>query len=480
MSTDFSNKDQRIPFYIQAAEELGKGNFHVDIPLMGKDEIDQLGEALIKLAKRLEIRYQELQKLNQITSNINSGLLLEEILTQVYQDFRAFIPYDRIGFALLEENGKYLKAHWAKAEYQNTRLNQGYMGEMEGSSLQKILDTGKPRILNDLETYLSHKPDSESTRLVVEEGVRSSLTCPLIANGVPVGFMFFSSREKDTYANEHIDIYLQIAGQLSVIVEKGRLVSELAAQKIKLEQQYDEVSRLNELQNTFMGIAAHDLRNPIASIQSVVDVLLVPDFHFEAEEQVEFLMDIRYQTQHMLTLLNDLLDVTRIESGKFTLDLIYKNMIEILTDAVHRNHRLAEPKGTKVLLEGVPDGTALVDPVRFRQVMDNLISNAVKYSPPNSTVYVRAAAGKTCWRIEVQDQGPGIQPEDRKRLFQDFARLSARPTAGENSTGLGLSITRRVIEAHGGEIGVDSTPGEGAVFWFTLPNTKSDQGLCSE
>jgi signal transduction histidine kinase len=88
--------------------------------------------------------------------------------------------------------------------------------------------------------------------------------------------------------------------------------------------------------------------------------------------------------------------------------------------------------------------------------------------------------GEYCWRVEVQDQGPGIQPKDRERLFQDFARLSARPTGGEKSTGLGLSITRRVIEAHGGEIGVDSEPGSGSTFWFTLPNTNSDMGMCGE
>jgi len=300
----------------------------------------------------------------------------------------------------------------------------------------------------------------------------------LIANGVPVGFMFFSSRQKNTYLNQHIEIYQQIAGQLSVIVEKGRLVSELAAQKEQIEQQYQEVRRLMDLQNTFMGMAAHDLRSPIASIQSVAELLLTPEIVLESAEQNEFIDDIRQQTQHMLLLLNDLLDVTRIEAGKLELDQIYREMEYLLADAVRRNARLAAPKGTTVQLLDVSPGQVLVDPMRIRQVLDNLISNEVKYAPPGSLVLVSAQAGEHCWRVEVKDEGPGIKPQDRERLFQDFARLSAKPTGGEKSTGLGLSISRRVVEAHGGIIGVDSEPGQGAAFWFTLPNRKQDRGRC--
>jgi signal transduction histidine kinase len=475
-----NSPDKRIPQYIEAAEQLAHGNFQIQVSTSASDEIGRLGLALQGLAKSLESRYQELQKLNQLTSHINAGILLEEILNQVYQDFRDFIPYDRIGIALLEEDGNILRARWSRTDYPDVKLGRGYFAAMAGSSLQKIMDSAQPRILNDLEAYYAAKPDSESTAVILSEGVRSSLTCPLIANGVPIGFMFFSSRHTHTYANQHVEIYRQIAGQLSVIVEKGRLVSELAAQKEKIEQQYQEVKRLMDLQNTFMGIAAHDLRNPLASIQSISELLLTPAFKLEAAEQLEFFNDIRLQTQHMLLLLNDLLDVTRIEAGKLSLDLVYSEMGRLLLEAVRRNARLAEPKGTHVQLADVPPGQVLVDPTRIRQVLDNLISNAVKYAPPGSLVQVRAFSGEHCWRIEVEDQGPGIRPQEHARLFQDFSRLSAVPTGGEKSTGLGLSISRRVIEAHGGSIGVDSEPGHGSIFWFTLPNDKMDMGSCED
>lgn len=470
--------DERIPRYIQAAEELKKGNFGITIPASLSDDVGRLGLALQELAHTLELRYRELQNLNRLTNHINSGLLLEEILLQVYNDFHDFIPYDRVGFALLEDEGKLLRAHWAKTEYPDIFLQQDYVGIMADSSLQKILNSGKPRIINDLQTYFNHKPNSDSTSLILKEGIQSSLTCPLIANGVPVGFIFFSSLKKNTYLHQHVEIYKQIAGQLSVIVEKGRLVSELAQQKEKVEQQYQELRGLMEMQNTFMGIAAHDLRSPIASIQSVTDLLMTEEIVIQPEEKREFLSDIRDQTQHMLSLLNDLLDVTRIEAGKLELDLIYRQMGTLLAESVKRNSRLAAKKSTRVVLESVPEGMVLADPVRLRQVLDNLISNAVKYSPRGSLIRVRALQGNKCWKVEVQDQGPGITSHDRERLFQDFARLSARPTGGEKSTGLGLSISRRVILAHGGEIGVDSQPGAGATFWFTLPNSKHDMKGC--
>jgi signal transduction histidine kinase len=224
------------------------------------------------------------------------------------------------------------------------------------------------------------------------------------------------------------------------------------------------------LKDSFLGMAAHDLRNPIGYIQTVSSYLteVLPDYPIEDVRSI--LSDILKQTQHMLTLIDDLLDVTLIESGKLELHLVSFDLVRFLTETVERHARMAAAKGTPVLLEGVPSGKGIADPQRLRQVMDNLISNAVKYSPPGSTVRVAASREETGWRISVQDEGPGVTEHDRQRLFQDFARLSARPTGGEKSVGLGLAITRRVVEAHGGQIGVDSQPGRGATFWFTLPD----------
>ena len=336
--------------------------------------------------------------------------------------------------------------------------------------MQTILRTGKPRIINDLEAYARAHPHSESTRLMLEEGIRSSLTCPLIANGEPIGFLFFSSRCPHTYDSIHIDTFEKLAGQISLIVEKGRLVSEIVAHRAIIEQRNAELQRLNEIKNEFLGMVAHDLRNPISNIQ-MATYLLLNDPTLPPETRDVIVNEISQQSSFMLSLLNELLDISEIEAGQFSLQRKVTDVRSFVSEIVDRHAQLAaSSKGTQVIVDCIDDGTLLIDPLRLRQVLDNFITNAVKFSPAGSTVWIRAYYTGDGWRFEVLDQGPGLIEEDRAQLFQDFARLSARPTGNEKSTGLGLAISRRVVEAHGGQIGADSEPGCGATFWFTLPS----------
>lgn len=474
LSQDGDAADNRSPLrpitlLTQAARQLTDGDYAVELPVIQDDELGELSQALIDLAKTLEGRYRELNRIDQITSRINAGLLLDEILENVYQDFRELIPYNRIGFALIDDDGQTVRARWARSDQPRLKLKRGFSAPLAGSSLEQIIDTGAPRILNDLPAYLRQKPESNSTRLIVEEGFQSSLTCPLIANGVPVGFIFFSSVAPHTYDHVHIEIFQRIAAQLSVIVEKGRLVSELAAQKNAIERQNKELLRLNDLKNTFLGIAAHDLRSPLSVIQTAASFLLDPSVEMSDAERATILQEVGEQASYMLGLLDELLDVAQIEAGKLELRAEPIEVSAFLAEAVQRHTRIAAQKSIAIILDSSPPGAARADRFRLRQVIDNLISNAVKFSPAGGVVRVAAKSGEDCWRITVTDQGPGINPLDRDRLFQDFARLSARPTGGERSTGLGLAITRRVVEAHGGQIDVDSRPGEGSTFWFTLP-----------
>ena len=308
--------DKRISEYTAAAEQLKQGQYGIDVSLSPPDELSDLGRALRDLAQALEARYQQTQQLSEITSQINAGLMLDEILETIYQEFRAFIPYNRIGLSLIDDTGEQVHARWEKTDQPAARLGVGYSAPLRGSSLETIIRTGKPRILNDLSEYLKQKPTSEATRLILAEGIHSSLTCPLIANGVPIGFMFFSSTQPNIYADAHVEIFQSIANQLSVIVEKGRLVSQLAIQKQSIEQQNEELRHLNDLKNNFLGMAAHDLRNPLSNIQMALSLLSETDGDWTEETRQMLVKQSLGQTEYMLQLLNDLLDVSHIEIGQ--------------------------------------------------------------------------------------------------------------------------------------------------------------------
>ncbi|MBI2363100.1 MAG: GGDEF domain-containing protein, partial [Elusimicrobia bacterium] len=160
---------------------MNRGRFDVPIPVGERDAVGELGAALSDLAHGLERRFERQFRLTRLTESITSGLMLEEVLENLYVSFKGVIPYDRIGFALLEDDGRTLRAHWAKSEAAEVFLKAGYSAPMQGSSLERILETGRPRILNDLPAYLDEHPASQSTALVVKEGVQSSLTCPVVS-----------------------------------------------------------------------------------------------------------------------------------------------------------------------------------------------------------------------------------------------------------------------------------------------------------
>lgn len=401
-------------------------------------------------------REKELEALLRITAKINAGKVLDEVLDYAYGSLHEIIPYQRIGFSLLEEKDTLLRAYWAKSEAPEMKIGKGYFAALKGSSLEAVLRSGEPRILNDLPAYLREHPDSDSTARIVEEGMRSSLACPLIASGKPVGFMFFSSTRPGAYEREHVEFFLEIAGQLALTLEKSRL--------------YEEVVHFNDLKNKFLGIAAHDLRNPIAVIKGYADLFADGLLGPLTEDQKTSIHAINQHCGKMLDLISDLLDVSSIESGHLAMDVKETDLRAYLLENHRNNVLVAKAKSIELDLQ-IPSQLPkiLMDPQRIDQVINNLITNALKFSEPHSRIVVRAVLLKDAVAISVTDQGQGIPQEELSKMFQYFGRTNVLPTGGERSTGLGLAIAKRMVEAHGGKIGVESKPGQGSTFTFTLP-----------
>jgi diguanylate cyclase (GGDEF)-like protein len=196
------------------------------------------------LEQLVQQRTAELAKLGELTRTLNDAILPEEVLDHVYSSFRGTIPYDRIGFAVYDEEKGLVRAAWARSETPSPGIPVGYQASISKTSLKAVMERGEPRVIEDLERYLADHPDSDATARIVEEGMRSSLTCPLTAMGRTVGFLFFSSMTPGVYTQGHVAFMRQIAGQLSMIISKSTLYKDLLETKERLEAANRELESL--------------------------------------------------------------------------------------------------------------------------------------------------------------------------------------------------------------------------------------------
>jgi two-component system sensor histidine kinase/response regulator len=233
-----------------------------------------------------------------------------------------------------------------------------------------------------------------------------------------------------------------------------------------------QANREDKAKNRLLCMAAHDLRNPLVSIRALTNLLRAGAVGSVSPEQRD-LLDTVYDASHsMLALVNELLEASVLEAGELKLTMNAASLAGIVDACVRLSNATAAEKGSQIVLEPGPLPECLsLDEPKIRQVLNNLLGNAIKFSPPGSTITVVTARNANQCSVAIRDQGPGIPEGERAKLFKDFSRTSVRPTAGESSTGLGLSICHKIVQAHDGAIGVENLPGGGAEFRVVLPLT---------
>ncbi len=265
-----------------------------------------------------------------------------------------------------------------------------------------------------------------------------------------------------------VDEYIMKPVNLQELIARIKVGARIVSLEKKLMEKQRELTGNNEMKNKFIGIVAHDLRNPVISIRGFSELLL-KDSNIFNEEQNEFLSIIHSTSRNMLAMINDLLDISRIESGN--MQLVHKNgsLNKLILERIQLIKLQADKKHITIYKEltSIPEVT--FDKHRLGQAIDNLITNAIKFAPSGSNVYLSLKQDGDMIKFSVTDEGPGIPGEEQHLLFSEFHRLSIRPTAGETSTGLGLAIAKKIIEAHNGKIEFETQEGMGSTFSLILP-----------
>lgn len=255
--------------------------------------------------------------------------------------------------------------------------------------------------------------------------------------------------------------------ELEVRIKAGKRIVEFHQELFSLNT---ELTRLNEQKSEFLGMTAHDLRNPLTVISSISSILLSINNENLDENQLLMISQMKKSCETMVMLINDLLDITSIQAGKVHKE-IKSHKVEDLLDVNNFSSKLiANQKDINVTTEieqGLPE--LQVDGNRVQQIFENLLSNAVKFSHSNTTITIKARKEGSNVLISVIDQGQGIPPEEIPKLFKPYEKTSVKPTGKESSTGLGLAIVKKLVEIHDATIDVQSCPTKGSVFTVAFP-----------
>jgi signal transduction histidine kinase len=408
-------------------------------------EAERLRDAL---GRRVDV----LEAANRCARALGSSLETEQAFGAFIRELRALVPFERTAVVLIEGDAGTTIASAGRGA--NDVFPPGSLRPLRGSVLERVLD-GKVAVRRDLQA--AEHPDDA---LLAGLGLRSELVAPLLLGARPIGMLTLARESEQAFTEEEIEL-------VSLL---GRLVAT-AVQNIRAydaeRQTVEELRRLSALRADFVSLVSHELRSPMAAVIGAARTLQERWRALTVGQRDAFLALIADETARLAALIGDVLDTSRIEAGTFSYSFTDVDLGRVVEDAVAT---------ASVGQDGVRVRARVTRPLppirgdreRLRQVVMNLIENAVKYSPEGEEVEVSAGTENGAVRISVTDRGPGIPRDQQRLIFEKFGRAEV-PGISKPGTGLGLFIARSIVEAHGGSLEVRSPPEAGATFTLTLP-----------
>jgi signal transduction histidine kinase len=418
----------------------------------------RLFQEIQERTRELQLSLEEVRALSEVSRAVSSSLDLRQVLNTVAGYAVNLSKSDGCGVfefnperRALDVVASYNLSNDFLAAIQTTTIDLGK------TTIGQAAESDQPLQVPDMKDAHEH-PFREFT---IKAGFRSVLSVPMKSDGVTRGIVLLRG-SPGQFDERVVNLLTTLASQSKVAIENARLFSEI-------EEKGRQIEAANRHKSEFLANMSHELRTPLNAIIGFSEVLLDRSLQVSDEERSQFLTDVLSSGKHLLGLINEILDLAKIEAGKMELQIEPALMQDVVEAVANTMRSLAVKKSIDLRVESDERMAAFpMDGARVKQVLLNLAANAIKFTPEGGRVWIRSASQYGLVRVEVGDTGPGIPPEDQERIFLEFQQAGSE--AGKpQGTGLGLALARKFVEMHGGRIWVESEVGKGSRFIFTLP-----------
>lgn len=423
-----------------------------------------------RLQAQMVKRNRELSALYSVASALTSSLNLESLMDECLSRMLVAMQANSGGIYLINSNGDFRQGT-QRGLSENFKKIYPYLHQ-NWAVVEKTIQQGRAIIVEDLAEQA--RIDQE---LVAEIGYRSMVIGPLRANNSTLGFFMLFSKGKHSFTASDHDLFISLGNQVGLALQTGTLYSELNNTVLELRQTNQRLDDATRHKSEFLAAMSHELRTPLNIIIGFSEMLQDQNIGPLNTKQLRYVTNVLESGKHLLALVNDVLDLAKVESGKMKLNQEELNPLEVVQDSMATLATLAAKKNISLSSRrsgNVPNIKA--DRGKLKQIMYNLYSNAIKFTNENGWVETETRVAHHTdgdyLEINVSDNGIGIKPQDQERIFEEFQMVDGTLAKRQSGTGLGLALCRKLAEMHDGTVTVKSNFGEGSTFTLSLPMSK--------
>ena len=435
--------------------------------ILKQRELNRMREALVADEAELQdarVRLSEISALFQLSTTLNLHLQLNSILEIIVRRVIATLKAQQSSImiynpetGLLETRASYgLESEFARNA--KARVGQGIAGWVAQQQQAVMLGPTAPN-----EDFGQHYKRNRN--------ITSALSLPLRVGDRCVGVLNVNRiNHPEPFRDHHRDMLRLFSEHVGAVIDRAEMVERLSAHAQALESSNLKLAEMNRMKDVFLSTASHELKTPLTSVIAYSELLQEHGTNLSQDQRGEFLDRLQTEARRLLALIDDILDLSRLETGKLTLRREALSVNAVVRAAIET----ARPIATKHAIELSAEldeslSEVEIDEVKTRQVVVNLLINAIKFSPERHTVTIATRHDAEFVVVEVRDQGPGVRPEESAHIFELFGQGLRQGDGRASGLGIGLHLVKRITELHGGHVGVNSTPGQGSTFWLRLP-----------